>query len=172
MYHNGRIYFAMAIEINCSGNLHDGILWGDVQPQLTTAAAHNPQFINGFANNAEAAYQCYFSADAYMPTLAASTENDVALVYNYSSSSVFPSIVYSGRMAADAPGTMGQGNSFFVLGGTKSNDSTRWGDYSACALFTNLVSRGIIYCGGEYGGPHAGLGSKGWDTYLYALRME
>ena len=172
-YRGGRLYFAMPEAVNCSGHTHDGIYWGSVVPQLTTLSAHNPQWVNGVvAGYTEMGVQCYSNADAYMPTLIPSSENDLTLVYNYSSSSVYPGIVFTGRANTDTPGTMGQGSSRFVVNGTHSNDSGRWGDYSACALTTNGGSRGIVYCGGEFGGPHTALGGFGWDTELYTIRME
>ena len=48
--------------------------------------------------------------------------------------------------------------------GSNPNDSGRWGDYSACALLGNFTTRGIVYCGGEFGGVNTALGGFGWDT--------
>lgn len=175
VYRSGRLYFAMPMVVNCSGVTHDGIYWADVVPQLTTVAAHNPQWQNGIVSGySEAGIFCYKSADAYMPTLTASAENDLTLVFNYSSStSTYPSIVYTGRANTDKPGTMGQGSaSHFVVSGTHSNDSHRWGDYSACALGPDGSDRGTVYCAGEFGGPNTVLGGAGWDTELYRIRME
>jgi hypothetical protein len=173
-YRNGQLYFAMPMAITCSGNLHDGILWAAVDPQLNAISGATPQTVSGiYANYSQAGYLCYSSADAYMPTLMAGQEGDIALVYNYSNASVPPSIVYNGRAAADAPGSMGQGSGgVYVVYGSNSNDSGRWGDYSACALLGNFTTRGTVYCGGEFGGPNTALGAFGWDTEMYALRME
>ncbi len=173
-YRAGKLYFAIPLALSCSGHTHDGILWADVDPQLTTLSAHNPQWQNGlYSNYNEAGYFCFSNADAYMPTIIPSSEGDATLVFNYSSSTVFPSIVFTGRANTDAPGNMGQtGSSKFIVIGTHSNDSGRWGDYSACSLATNGASRGIVYCGGEFGGPNTVLGGFGWDTDLYNIRME
>jgi hypothetical protein len=172
-YRAGKLYFAMPLNINCAGHVHDGIYWAGIVPQLTTFAAHTPQWVTGIASGyTENNYLCYTGGDAFMPTLMATTENDLAMVYNFSSSGTFPTIVFTGRANTDAPGTMGQGSSQFVLFGSHSNDSTRWGDYSACALSPVGVARGILFCGGEFGGPHAGIGSTGWDTEIYSLRLE
>jgi hypothetical protein len=167
-YRNGRLYFALAITINCGGTVEDGIAWYDVVPQVTTLAAFNPQHVNGIVSAySEANYWCFTNADSFMPTLHPGHENDMALVFNFSSSSIFPGIGYSGRMAADAPNDMGQGLNFgIVLFGSSSNTTGRWGDYSACALTTNLVTRGTLFCAGEYGGADV------WNTRLYQLRME
>lgn len=168
MYRNGQLSFAQATTVSCGGNTVDGILWAAVTPQLSTLAAHNPQQVNGIVSaSTNAGIFCFSNAFAYMPSIAASSEGDMALVFNTSSATVYPSIAYSGRMAADAPGTMGQtGASATVVTGTSANTTGRWGDYSACALTTNLVSRGIAFCAGEYGG------SDVWNTRLYQLRME
>jgi hypothetical protein len=168
MYRGGRLYFAQGSETNCGGFLQDGILWADVVPQLTTNAAHNPQWVNGLVSAyTEANYWCYTNADSLMPTLYPDTEDDMSLVFNVVSFTMFPSIAYTGRMAADAPGTMGQGGaSHVVVTGTTASKSEGWGDYSACALTTNLVTRGILFCGGQYGGANA------WNTRIYQLRME
>ncbi|HEU0028190.1 MAG TPA: hypothetical protein VFQ25_13840 [Ktedonobacterales bacterium] len=50
--------------------------------------------------------------------------------------------------------------------------SSYWGNYSTCALTTNMTTRGILYCGGLWGGPNTSLDTGGWDTELYAIRME
>ncbi|HEX9036375.1 MAG TPA: hypothetical protein VF808_05230 [Ktedonobacterales bacterium] len=175
-YRNGQLYFAFPEAVSCGGSAVDGIYWAAVDPQLSTIAAHNPQQVAGIVS----AYTnqgvfCFTGGtdNLYMPSLVAGTEGDMALVFNDSGPALAPSVYYTGRAAADAPGTMGQGSAWkAVVTGTNSNDSGRWGDYSACALTTNLVTRGIVYCGGEFGGPNTALGGFGWDTELYALRME
>jgi hypothetical protein len=168
MYRSGRLYFAMTITINCGGTVDDGIAWYDVVPQLSTVAAHNPQLVNGiYGNFSEGGYWCFSDGtDSFMPVLSPSNEGDVSLIYNFSSLYIHPSIGYTGRMAADAPGTLGQGgNSAIVVSGT-SDVSSHWTEYASCALTTNLVTRGIIFCAGEYGGADE------WDTRLFQLRME
>lgn len=172
-YRAGRLAFAITTELSCSGHAHDGILWADVVPQLTTLAAHNPQQAAGVYNNdTEAAYQCNAGADLYLPTLIASAENDLALVYHYSNAtSAYPSIVYTGHANTDAPGTMGQGSvSKFVVMGSYALGYNGLSTYDTCSLAGSTYSRGIVTCAGVYGGVDAP--NNGWDTYLYRLRME
>ena len=151
----------------------DAIWWAEIQPRLSTKAAHNPQEVNGFTV-VQSGLMSYASVptDAYMPTLMGTDEDDVLLVYNYSSASAYPSIVYNGRKATDANGTMGQiasGGGITVISGTHTNTSGRWGDYSACAVPLNSVTRGGIWCGGEYTGSRP---DPGWNTRLYRIRLE
>jgi hypothetical protein len=180
-YRNGQLYVAFPIEMNCSGNTHDGVYWAAITPQLTTKAAFNPQQSNGvYANYTQAGYFCYTDSNVYMPTLIADTEGDMTLVFNVSNAtSIYPSIYYTGRTAADAPGTMEQQSAngttsagSVVVAGTHANGSGRWGDYSACALSTNMVTRGVVFCAGEFGGPNADPSGFGWDTELYQIRMQ
>jgi hypothetical protein len=97
-------------------------------------------------------------------------ENDISLVYNYSTTTSYPSIIMAGRKATDAQGTMSQLTSgVTIVSGTHFNSSGRWGDYSACAVTLNSVTRGGIWCAGEYAGSRA---SPGWNTRIYNFRTE
>lgn len=169
-YRAGRIWFAMPIALNCSGTSEDGIWWGDVVPQLTPISSGYPQSIAGIVSGySENAYWCYSGGVySYMPTIAASAEGDAALIFNLSAASTYyPGIAYTGRMAVDAPGTMGSnGASAIVVAGSADNTTGRYGDYSACALGNGNNTRSTLWCGGEYGG------SDLWNTRLFQLRMQ
>lgn len=54
---------------------------------------------------------------------------NIALAYNVSSTSTFPAIRYTGRLAGDPPGVMTQGE-HSIIESTASNASNRWGDYA------------------------------------------
>jgi hypothetical protein len=56
----------------------------------------------------------------------------------------------------------------FVVAGTHTT-SGQWGRNIGCALPLNSVTRGIIWCAGQYNGSQA---SPGWNTRIYALRTE
>jgi hypothetical protein len=148
----GRLYFALTTAIT---GPRDGVLWAELQPQLTTQAAHNPQWING-ADYVQTG-MFYFSdpnTDVYVPTLMGTDENDLSLVFNYSGNStsgLYPSIGFTGRKVSYAPGTMGQGGA----SGT-----------AACAIPLNSVTRGSVWCAYEYASTNV------WKTRLMALRLE
>src|SRR4029450_6936707 len=56
---------------------------------------------------------------------------NMAMVYSASSSSVSPSIRYTGRLAGDALGTMPQGEGTLIAGsGSQTGTASRWGDYA------------------------------------------
>jgi hypothetical protein len=167
-YRNGRLYLAQTEAVNCSGVAVDGIQWIVVQPQLSTLAAHSPQQDNGLLVTQEGMW-CFKGGDSYLPAIMAGSVGDIALVFTFSSSTVNPSLLYTGS----APTSMGQGGIWnWVIQGANTTNPSVFGDYSTCALTTNLVTRGIVYCAGQYGGPQSSLTSSGWDTELFALRME
>ena len=66
----------------------------------------------------------------WMGSIAMDGGGNIALGYSASSTGVFPSIRYTGRLAGDTLGTMPQVETTIVAG-SGSNNSNRWGDYSA-----------------------------------------
>jgi len=54
--------------------------------------------------------------------------------YSASSSSVFPSIRYTGRVPADAAGTLQAETSLLAGSGSQLSNLNRWGDYSAISV--------------------------------------
>jgi hypothetical protein len=164
-YKAGHLFLAQTTAV---AGTSDAIFLAEIQPRLTSQAAHNPQWVNGF-NVIEDAILSYGGYDSYMPTLMGTDEDDVLLVSNISNSSVNPSIIYTGRKASDPGIGFGQGQAAFVAVGSDINTSGYWGEYSACAVPLNSVTRGGIWCGGEYMGSQA---NPGWNTRLYRLRLE
>ncbi len=71
----------------------------------------------------------------WMGSLAVDQDGNMALGYSVSSSSVYPSIRYTGRLAAETPGLLPQGESTIYAGtGSQSQSSGRWGDYSSMSV--------------------------------------
>lgn len=75
----------------------------------------------------------------WMGSVAMDQAGDIALGYSISSSSIYPSVAYTGRLAGDALGTMSQGETTLYSGSgsqTKSQGQwlTRWGDYSEMSV--------------------------------------
>jgi hypothetical protein len=78
-----------------------------------------------------------FSPDTnyrWMSSLAMDKAGDIALGYSVSSSSVFPSIRYTGRVPSDPLGTMEAEASIVAGKGVQFSTSNRWGDYSSMAI--------------------------------------
>jgi hypothetical protein len=78
-----------------------------------------------------------FSPDStyrWMGSIAMDKLGDMALGYSASSSNVFPSIRYTGRLVTDALGTMQSENTIQAGAGSQLRNLNRWGDYSAMAI--------------------------------------
>ncbi|MBK9527816.1 MAG: hypothetical protein IPO41_05745 [Acidobacteria bacterium] len=69
----------------------------------------------------------------WMAAIAMDGSGNIALGYNISSSTIFPGLRYTGRLASDPLGTMSQGDNVLVSG-TANNGSNRYGDYSAMSV--------------------------------------
>src|SRR5207248_1579349 len=71
------------------------------------------------------------ATNRWMGSVAMNGSGDMALSYSASSSSVFPGIRYTGRLASDPLGTLPQGEGTLINGsGSQTGSADRWGDYS------------------------------------------
>lgn len=70
----------------------------------------------------------------WMGSIAMDKTGDIAVGYSASSSSVFPSIRYTGRVPADAAGTLQAETSLLAGSGSQLSNLNRWGDYSAISV--------------------------------------
>jgi hypothetical protein len=79
-----------------------------------------------------------FSPDAtnrWMGSAAMDAAGNIAVAYNTSSSTEFPSIRFAGRAATDPLGQLAQGETdMFTGSGAQTHSSSRWGDYSMLAV--------------------------------------
>ncbi len=68
----------------------------------------------------------------WMGSVAMDFAGNMGLGYSASSSTVYPSVRYTGRLAGDPLGTMPQGEGEIVAGtGSNTSSSSRWGDYTS-----------------------------------------
>lgn len=88
--------------------------------------------------NAPAIYQQgTFAPDSsfrWMGSMAMDGNGNMALGYSKSSSSTYPSIGVTGRLATDPLGTMGAETFLIAGGGSQEGSSGRWGDYSTMSI--------------------------------------
>jgi N-acetylneuraminic acid mutarotase len=66
----------------------------------------------------------------FMPSIAVDQNGNMAIGYSTSSSTLFPGVRYAGRLAADPPNDLGQGEAHMFDGTGSETSPTRWGDYS------------------------------------------
>ena len=75
------------------------------------------------------------STERWMGSTAVDNAGNLAVGYSTSSTSVFPSISYAGRLLTDPPGTLAQGEATMFAGtGVQLGTSNRWGDYTNMSL--------------------------------------
>jgi hypothetical protein len=81
------------------------------------------------------------SKNRFMPSLAVDKDGDMAIGYSVSDSTMYPSIRYAGRLAGDAPNTLGQSETSMIEGTgfqcctfSDGSKNERWGDYSAMTI--------------------------------------
>jgi hypothetical protein len=69
----------------------------------------------------------------WMSSAALDASGNLAIGYNISSSTVYPGIRYTGRLASDSPGTLTLPETT-IIAGTAANGSNRYGDYSSMSI--------------------------------------
>jgi hypothetical protein len=89
---------------------------------------------SGFAMNQQGVYSPD-TDNRWMGSAAMDSDGNMALGYSVSSAATYPSVRYTGRLAADPLGTLPQGEASMVAGGgSQTAGGNRWGDYSAMSV--------------------------------------
>src|SRR5438270_2980403 len=102
-----------------------------------------------------------------MGSIAMDQAGDIALGYSVSSSTVSPSIRYTGRLASDTFGTLPQGESTLIAGsGSQTSSYNRWGDYSMMAV--DPTDDCTFWYTQEY---YATTSDRGWQTRVGSFKF-
>ncbi len=103
----------------------------------------------------------------WMGSIAMDRRGNMALGYTVASSSVYPSVRYTGRLAGDPLGTMPQEEVSLVAGGGSQTSSYyRWGDYSMMGV--DPVDDCTFWYTQEY---YATTSNSGWRTRIGSFRF-
>ncbi len=119
---------AVSVGVN-KRNSVTSVRWYELRnPSGSTMVAGTPNvFQQGTLSTADGTHR-------WMGSIAMDKAGDMALGYSASSSTLFPSIRYTGRVPTDAAGTM-QGETVIQAGGgSQLTNLSRWGDYSAMTV--------------------------------------
>ena len=107
------------------------------------------------------------AANRWVGSVAMNGKGGIGLGYSVASSSIYPSIRYTGRVAADPLGTMPQGEGTMIAGtGAQTHSASRWGDYST--LSVDPVDDCTFWYTGEY---VATTGSASWVTRIGSFTL-
>lgn len=101
----------------------------------------------------------------WMASIAMDGDGNIGVGYNVSSTSVFPSLRYATRLAADPLNTL-QAEATLQAGGGSQTGLNRWGDYSA--LSVDPVDDCTFWFTGEY---YTGTFSNNWSTRIGTFRI-
>lgn len=103
----------------------------------------------------------------WMGSIAQDKLGDIALGYSASSSTVFPSIRYTGRVPTDASGTMEAENTILTGSASQTGSLHRWGDYSAMTV--DPVDDCTFWYTTEYIPSN---GSFNWSTRIASFKFS
>jgi hypothetical protein len=145
-----------SIDVGSGTTLHAGVRWYEIRPD---------------ANNNLSLFQTgTYAPDnswRWMGSIAMDKSGNMGLGYSVSSSTISPQIHFTGRLAADAAGTMTQGENVVINGGGSQNGGlARWGDYSSMAI--DPVDDCTFWYTNEY---LKATGSFNWSTRINAFKL-
>lgn len=127
------------------GNDHGGIRWFELRKD-SQAGWHVHQE-GTFAPD---------SHNRWMSSIAMDGEGNIGMAYNVSSTTVFPSIRFTGRKASDPMGAMR--SELTLIDGTAANASFRYGDYASVSI--DPSDNKTFWCTGQYNA------SAQWSTRI------
>ena len=123
----------------------------------------------GLSTGASVYQQGTFSPDAssrWMGSIAMDKFGSIAVGYSTSSSSVAPSIRYTGRVLTDTLGTMEAEKTILTGVGSQTGNLHRWGDYSSMTV--DPVDDCTFWFTSEY---EKASGSFNWSTRIASFKM-
>jgi len=106
------------------------------------------------------------STSRWMGSIAMDKLGNIAMGYSVSSSSVFPSVRYTGRLATDPLGTMAAETGAYDGTGSQNGGLTRWGDYSSISI--DPVDQCTFWYTTEY---LKTTGSFNWSTRVASFKL-
>jgi len=161
-YHAGHLFGSFNTGVTHTPALA-GPIWFDLHPitdnngQLT--AVEEPQedcfYCGGWVDN----------GSAYYATLQPDQENNVVMVFDYSTDKAYPAMVFTSRRTTYHDGWMNGPGSVLVGGG--GGVSGRWGDYTATAPDFTIATRGLLWFAAQYA-PSSGS----WGTAIGAAQYN
>jgi len=103
----------------------------------------------------------------WMGSIAMDKVGDIAVGYSVSSSQVFPSIRYTGRVPSDLAGTMQTEKTIIAGAGSQTQRLSRWGDYSAMSV--DPVDDCTFWYTNQY---EKTTGSFNWSTRIASFKFS
>ena len=161
-YNAGELFGSL--ETAVSGSVEAEPIWFDVHPVTDingniTAAEERQEdcFVcGGLANNGSAFYA----------TLQPDPENNVVMVFEYSTDVAYPSVAFTSRRATYGDSLMNGVGTYLEPGFAFYNQS-RWGDYTATAPDLTIAPLPLMWFAGMYAD-----GGGNWGTAIGGARYK
>ncbi|HET6841891.1 MAG TPA: hypothetical protein VFK06_09410 [Candidatus Angelobacter sp.] len=169
-YRNFGNHESLVVNHSVAAGSSSGIRWYEIQSPNGTPIIQAP--ILGQSSSAAGpfiAQQGTFAPDAnfrWLGSIAMDRTGDIAVGYNVSSSTLFPSIAYAGRTPADQLGTLEPEITIINGGGSQTNGITRWGEYSAMQV--DPMDDCTFWYTAEY---LKSSGTFNWNTRIASFRF-
>jgi hypothetical protein len=161
-YHAGELFGAL--ETGVSGGTA-GPIWFDVHPVVN----NNNSQITAAQNRQEDCFVCGGWANhgsAYYATLQPDQENNLVMVFEFSTTANYPGMVYTSRRVTFGDSLMnGVGN--FLVQGSAQYLQSRWGDYTATAPDLTIANYSTMWFAGMYANS-----SGNWGTAIAEARYH
>ncbi len=110
------------------------------------------------------------TVNRWMASVATDRFGNMAMGYSISSSTIYPGIVYAGRLVDDTSNQLPQGEVYLMPGGGAQNvGSYRWGDYSAMTV--DPQDDCTFWYTSEYYDTQASGDTADWHTRIGAFRF-
>ncbi len=176
----------MAINhVTNAGNGIAGVRWVHLSLPVTAPASGGPDdiFVDGFEepvpvdallDNPTIIDQGVYSPDddyRWMGAISLDQSGNLGLAYSVSSTSTFPSVRYTGKLASDPAGVLREEANCVIGGGVQtfvdsSGRAGRWGDYSSMSI--DPVDQCTFWTSVEY---YAVTGTANWENRICSFRF-
>jgi hypothetical protein len=109
------------------------------------------------------------ATNRWMASAAMDQAGNLAIAYNASSTTIYPSIRYAARLAGDPLGSLAQGEQDILAGiGSQTSSSSRWGDYSNLAVDPDGCT---FWATLEYTNQGSAFSTAPWRTRIAAFTL-
>lgn len=141
--------------VDVDGSDHAGIRWYEIRNPGSSPSIYQQGTYAPDTNH------------RWMGSVALDSAGNMALGFSVVGPSTFPSIRYTGRLAADPPNLMTLGETDLAVGtGSQTNSTGRWGDYSM--MVVDPVDDCTFWYTQEYYGSTS---DAGWQTRIGAFSL-
>lgn len=164
-YRNFGDHDALAVvhSVNASSTgTQAGVRWYEFDRSLL-----NGQPVGGFSVGQQGTYAPDASTNRWMGSIAMDGAGDMALGYSAGSASVYPSMMFTGRLQGDPAGAMTVTEGTIQAGGGAQTGYNRWGDYTRMAV--DPVDDCTFWYVGEY---YSANSASQWQTRIGSFKLS